>query len=83
LTSRRRGIEVKRRGGVGDVELTENEWVKACNERRRYGLYVVFECASPHPRLLRVQDPFGKLVVRAKGGVRIDETAIFDAAEGV
>jgi hypothetical protein len=24
---------------------------------------------------------FGKVVVRAKGGVRIDETAIFDAVE--
>jgi Domain of unknown function (DUF3883) len=63
------------------VELTENEWVKACNERQRYWLYVVFDCQSPYPRLLRDQDPFGKLVVHAKGGVRIDETAIFDAAE--
>jgi hypothetical protein len=30
---------------------------------------------------LRVQDPFGRLVARAKGGVIIDERAIFDAAE--
>jgi hypothetical protein len=29
-----------------------------------------------------VRDPFGKLVVKAKGGVRIDGAAIFDAAEG-
>jgi superfamily II DNA or RNA helicase len=36
--------------------------------------------ATPHPRLLRVQDPFGKLVVRT-GGVRIDSPALFDAAE--
>ena len=77
-----RGIEVKGRAGIGDVELTENEWPKACNQRGRYWLYVVFDCGTPHPRLLRVQDPFGKLVVHAKGGVRIDETAIFDAAEG-
>ena len=27
--------------------------------------------------------PFGKLVVRSKGGVRIEETAIFGAAEGI
>ena len=77
-----RGIEVKGRAGVGDVELTENEWVKACNERNRYWLYVVFDCATPHPRLLRVRDPFGKLVVKAKGSVRIDGAAIFASAEG-
>ena len=63
-----RGIEVKGRAGIGDVELTENEWPKACNQRGRYWLYVVFDCGTPHPRLLRVQDPFGKLVVHAKGG---------------
>jgi hypothetical protein len=43
---------------------------------------VVFDCGTPHPRLLRVRDPFGKLVVRAKGSVRIDGAAIFEAAEG-
>ena len=49
---------------------------------RRCSFYVVYDCGTPHPRLLRVQDLFGKLVVQAKGGVRIDETAIFGAAEG-
>ena len=39
-----KGIEVKGRAGIGDVELTENEWAKACNERERYWLYVVFDC---------------------------------------
>jgi hypothetical protein len=77
-----RGIEVKGRAGIGAVELTENEWVKACNQRDRYWLYVVFDCGTPHPRLLRVRDPFGKLVVKAKGSVQIDGAAIFDAAEG-
>jgi hypothetical protein len=77
-----RGIEVKGRAGIGDVELTENEWAKACNERGRYWLYAVFDCGTAHPRLFRIRDPFGKLIVKAKGGVRIDETAIFDAAEG-
>ncbi len=76
-----RGIEVKGRVGVGEVELTENEWIKACNQRDRYWLYVVFDCGTPHPRLLRVRDPFGKLVVKAKGSVRIDGAAIFGAAE--
>ena len=77
-----RGIEVKGRAGVGDVELTENEWAKSCTQRDRYWLYVVFDCATPQPRLLRVRDPFGKLIVKAKGSVRIDDAAIFDAAEG-
>ena len=77
-----RGIEVKGRVGVGEVELTENEWVGACNQRDRYWLYVIFDCGTSHPRLLRVPDPFGKLIVRAKGSVRIAAQEIFDAAEG-
>ena len=77
-----RGIEVKGPVGIGEVVLNEKEWVRACNQRDRYWLYVVFDCGTSHPRLLRVGDPFGKLVVRAMGGVRIDGAAIFDAAEG-
>jgi hypothetical protein len=76
----RRSIEVKGRAGVGDIEITENEWVKACNLRERYWLYVVYECATAHPRLLRIQDPFGKLIVRAKGRVVIAEQQLFEAA---
>ena len=76
-----RCIEVKGRAAIGDVELTENEWAKACNLRDRYWLYVVFDCATPQPRLLRVQDPFGKLLFKAKGGVIIDEKEILEAAE--
>lgn len=75
-----RGIEVKGRAGVGDVELSENEWVKACNLRERFWLYVVYDCATPTPRLLRVPDPFANLIVRAKGSVIVDEQSIFVAA---
>lgn len=32
-------IEVKGRRGVGDVELTQNEWAKATNLREKYWLY--------------------------------------------
>jgi hypothetical protein len=35
---------------IGDVELTENEWVRACNQRDGYWLYVVFDCGTSHPR---------------------------------
>lgn len=74
-------IEVKGRAGIGDVELKENEWAKACNLGERYWLYVVYDCASAHPRLLRVQDPFRKLIVKARGGVMIGEQEIFTASE--
>lgn len=76
-----RSIEVKGRAGIGEVEVSDNEWAKACNLRDRYWLYVVYECSSAHPRLLRVQDPFGKLLARNRGGVFIDEKSIFAAAE--
>jgi hypothetical protein len=66
---------------VGDVELKENEWAKAANLQEQYWLYVVYDCAAAHPRLLRVQDPFIKLLVRAKGGVVVDESSVFEAAE--
>ena len=52
----------------------------AVNLRYRYWLYIVFDCATPHPRLLRVPDPFARLLARTKGVV-IDEHAIFAAAE--
>jgi hypothetical protein len=77
----KRAVEVKGRGGEGDVELTENEWVQACNHRDRYWLYVVYDCATPSPRLLRVKDPFGKLIVKAKGSVVIGRAEIVKAAE--
>ncbi|HZP44593.1 MAG TPA: DUF3883 domain-containing protein [Candidatus Binataceae bacterium] len=73
--------EVKGRAGVGDIELTENGWSRACNYRERYWLYVVYDCATPSPWLLRVQDPFYKLVATAKGGVIVDEKEIFSQAE--
>ena len=77
----KRPIEVKGRAGVADIELTENEWAKACNLRDRYWLYVVYDCASPNPRMLRVRDPFGKLLAKSRGGVTIGGREIFEAAE--
>lgn len=85
LSKRRDGeqrcIEVKGRRAVGDVELKENEWVKAANLRGQYWLYVAYDCATSYPRLLRVQDPFAKLLIRAKGGVIVDASSVFEAAE--
>ena len=74
-------IEVKGRAGVGEIEVSDNEWAKACNLRERYWLYVVFNCAGAHPELHRIQDPFGKLIARAKGGVVLDAASILQTAE--
>ncbi|MDG2571247.1 DUF3883 domain-containing protein, partial [Vibrio parahaemolyticus] len=76
LLSRRPGdstrcIEVKGRADSGEVFMTDNEWAKAANLLDRYWLYVVLDCASPTPRLLRVQDPFRRLTGMAKGGVTL------------
>ena len=77
-----RAIEVKGRAGSGAVEVSENEWAAACNLRDRYWLYVVFDCATPRPRLVKVRDPFGRLLARAKGSVVIAESEILSASNG-
>ena len=74
-----RAIEVKGRAASGPVEVSENEWAAACNLRDRYWLYVVFDCATPHPRLVKVRNPFGRLLARAKGSVLIAESDILSA----
>ena len=78
-----RAIEVKGRARSGNVEVSENEWAKACNLRDKYWLYVVFDCATPHPRLVRVQDPFAKLLVRNRElwAFTISLSAVLEAAE--
>jgi superfamily II DNA or RNA helicase/DNA-binding XRE family transcriptional regulator len=75
-----RAIEVKGRARTGDVEVSANEWARACNLRSGYWLYTVFDCGTASPRLVRVQDPFGKLLVGSRG-VTIDDAAIVAAAE--
>ena len=75
-----RCIEVKGRVGKNGIELTENEWRRACNEGTRYWLYAVFDCGTSNPRLFRVQDPFLNLVAKAKSGVVISFSQITRAA---
>jgi SNF2 family DNA or RNA helicase/DNA-binding XRE family transcriptional regulator len=77
----KRAIEVKGRAESGDIEVSANEWAKACNMGQSYWLYAVYSCATPNPRLIRVQDPFGKLLARAKGSVLISPLEIDKAAE--
>ena len=79
----RRAIEVKGRAGSGSVTMSDNEWAKACNLRDGYWLYVVFDCATPHPRLVRVSDPFGKLLARGRQSLiyNISPSELIEAAE--
>jgi superfamily II DNA or RNA helicase/DNA-binding XRE family transcriptional regulator len=93
----RRAIEVKGRAGVGEVQVSDNEWARACNLRSGYWLYVVYHCATPTPLMVRVQDPFEKLLVRPfskqqtterlirttveVGGVRVSQTQVIEAGE--
>lgn len=78
-----RAIEVKGRAHSGGIELKENEWAQACNRRDDYWLYVVFDCATPRPRLVRVRDPFGKLLAKTRNSIAytISPRSILEAAE--
>lgn len=53
-----RNIEVKGRGNRGSIQMAANEWKQACNLGPRYWLYVVLDCATVAPQLVRVNDPF-------------------------
>jgi superfamily II DNA or RNA helicase len=76
----RRAIEVKGRAAKGDIEVKDNEWARACNLRGEYWLHVVFEAASPRPQLVRVQDPFAKLLVKSRNVV-INDRDILQVGE--
>jgi superfamily II DNA or RNA helicase/DNA-binding XRE family transcriptional regulator len=83
--SSQRHIEVKGRADKGEVEITDNEWARACNLRADYWLYVVYQCGTPIPQLVRVQDPFGSLIARkfseTSGGVKIGPGQIMEVGE--
>lgn len=80
-TIEKRCIEVKGRAETGDIEVSANEWAKACNLRHDYWFYVVYDCASASPHLVRVQDPFGNLLARAKGSMLISARTVIEASE--
>jgi superfamily II DNA or RNA helicase len=77
-----RAIEVKGRANTSDVEVSSNEWARAANLRDGYWLYAVYDCATPTPRMVRVQDPFGNLLAKAKGSVLISSRAMIQASLG-
>ena len=43
--------------------LSANEWIKAARFSAEYWLYVVYDCATPQPRLVCIQDPASCLTV--------------------
>lgn len=61
------------------MEVSSNEWARAANLRDGYWLYAVYDCATPAPRLARVQDPFGSLLAKAKGSVLVSARQILQA----
>ena len=75
-----RCVEVKGRSGTQAVEMTANEWAQAANHRDRYWLYVVYHCDNV-PKLYQVPDPFGRLLTRQTGAVRINASDVMAAAE--
>jgi len=82
----RRCIEVKGRAGVGAVELTWSEYAKAVELGDDYWLYVVLDCASPAPRLYRIQNPAKALAGLWKTNLDVrfgaEAQAVIDAADG-
>ncbi len=64
--SKPRCIEVKGRAGRTAIQMEPNEWKQACHLGDRYWLYVVFDCATPAPTLVRVQNPFDKLLAKQR-----------------
>jgi hypothetical protein len=75
----RRSIDVKGRAPTVDVEVSANEWAKTCSTREGYWLHVAYDCATPGPRLVRVQDPFGNLLAKAKASVLISPVRVIEA----
>ena len=77
----KRHIEVKGRAGRSGVWLEDNEFRAACNLGEEYWLYVVLDCATSAPQLVRVRDPFTKLVAKETTRMRISVGEVLGAAE--
>ena len=73
-----RRIEVKGRAGRDAIHMEANEWKQACHLGDQYWLYVVFDCATATPQLLRVRDPFNRLLANA-----VDSTSFTIAASAI
>ena len=77
----KRHIEVKGRAGRSGVWLEDNEFRAACNLGMDYWLYVVLDCVTSAPQLVRVRDPFAKVVAKGTTRMRISVGEVLGAAE--
>ena len=64
-TKKRKCIEVKGTGEKGKIWMTQNEVARAAILRDEYWLYVVYNCATSTPELIRLQNPFEHLIMRS------------------
>jgi hypothetical protein len=72
----RRHIEVKGCAGLGAVEMTANEYGKACTLGDAYWLYAVFQCETAQPQLHRIQNPAVALTASPQSSVRFSAAQI-------
>jgi hypothetical protein len=61
--------------------MTSRERANACNMRQYYWLYAVYNCATPNPRLVRVRDLFGNLLVKTKGSDLVSHAQATESEE--
>ena len=78
-----RRIEVKGRAGHDAIQMEGNEWTQACHLAEQYWLYVVFDCATATPQLVRVRDPFNRVFAstRQSAAFSISAAAVVEAAQ--
>ena len=77
----KRHIEVKGRAGRAEIRMEDNEWRAACHLGDEFWLYVVYSCATSNPQLVRIRDPFNRLLAEITTRLRISVTEVMGAAE--
>ncbi len=77
----KRHIEVKGRAGRAEIRMEDNEWRAACHLGDEFWLYVVYDCATPNPQLVCIQDPFNRLVATITSRWSIAVGEVMRAAE--
>ncbi|MYH10669.1 MAG: DUF3883 domain-containing protein [Gemmatimonadales bacterium] len=77
----KRHIEVKGRADRAEIRMEDNEWRAACHLGDEFWLYVVYGCATSNPQLVRVRDPFHRLIAVNTRRLRISVGEVMGAAE--
>ena len=77
----KRHIEVKGRAGRAGILMELNEWKAAIHLEDEYWVYLVYDCATAEPKLVRVRDPSRKLLANTTTRMSISLGEILEAAE--